>query len=201
MQAKMTVRVLTGFAFLFAALCASAQQQPARLAGTIEGVDGATLTIKTAQGTTKVKLTDNARILGAEKIGMADIKKGDFVGVGAMPQADGSQRAVQVSIFPESQRGQGERHGPWSSNPNGTMTNGTVDTAVVSVDGQVLTVKYKDGEKKIIVPPEASVVRYTDSDRSELKPGALVALSSLPQPDGSFETLRVNVGRGGYAPQ
>lgn len=201
MRSRMNTLALTGFAVLVAVTCAWAQQQPARLAGTIEGVDGATLTIKTEQGSTKVKLVDNARILTVDKVTMTDLKKSDFVGVGAMPQADGSQRAVQVSIFPESQRGQGERHGPWSSNPNGTMTNGTIDTTVVSVDGQVLMVKYKDGEKKIIVPPEALVLRYTDSDRAALKPGAQVALNPLKQPDGTIETLRVNIGRGGYAPQ
>ncbi len=202
MQTKMpSVAALTGFAFLLAATCALAQQQPTRIAGTIEGVEGTTLAIKTEQGGTKIKLVDGARILGVEKVAMTDVKKGDFVGVGAMPQADGSQRAVQVTIFPESQRGQGERHGPWSRDPKGTMTNATVDTAVASVEGQVLMVKYKDGEKKIIVPPEALVLRYTDSDKGELKPGAQVALNPAKQPDGTFETSRVNVGRGGYAPQ
>jgi len=193
---------LTGFAFLFAATCAWAQPQPTRVAGTIQGIDGATLVVKTEKGEVKVNVSDQLRVMGVEKVSMNDVKKGDFVGVGAMPQADGSQRAIQVTIFAESQRGQGEGHRPWSRDPKGTMTNATVDTTVAGVDGQALMVKYKDGEKKIIVPPDVLVLRYVEGDKSELKPGAQIAISNPAKlPDGTFETSRVNVGRGGYAPQ
>ena len=202
MSAKMrNTFALAGFAFLFAATCAWAQQQPTRVVGTIQGVDGATLVVKTDKGEVKVSLSDQARVMGVEKVSLNDVKKGDFIGVGAMPQADGSQRAIQVTIFAESQRGSGEGHRPWNR-PNSTMTNATVDTTVAGVDGQVLMVKYKDGEKKIIVPPDALMLRYVEGDKSELKPGARIAISGATQkPDGSLETSRVNVGRGGYAPQ
>ncbi len=149
-MARMTLLRLAGAA-LVAALAASpalAQQpQTVRLRGPIEAVDGSTLTVKAGEaGDAKVKLTDNAAVYGVVKASLADIKPGAFIGVGATPQADGSQRAIQVMIFAETQRGTGEGHRPWDR-PNTTMTNATVDTTVAGVDGQVIMVKYKDGEK------------------------------------------------------
>jgi hypothetical protein len=115
-----------------------------------------------------------------------------------MPQSDGSQRAIQVTVFAPVQRGVGEGFRPWSARPNSTMTNGAVEQTVAGVDGQVLTVKYKGGEQKIVVPPEAVILAYSVGDKSELKPGAHVAiLRARKQADGSFTADRVNVGRGG----
>ncbi|HZN27886.1 MAG TPA: hypothetical protein VFB88_00875, partial [Xanthobacteraceae bacterium] len=149
-------RVLAGAA-LMAALAASSayaqQQQTVRIRGPIQAVDGSTLTVKAGEaGDLKVKLADNVAVFGVVKASLADIKPGAFIGVGATPQADGSQRAIQIMIFADVQRGTGEGHRPWDR-PNTTMTNATVDQTVAGVDGQVVTVKYKDGEKKIIVPP------------------------------------------------
>jgi hypothetical protein len=177
--------------------------QAQRLAGTIVSVDGRTLVIKSPKGDdVKVNLTEKGTVLAVEKVSMDGIKVGEFVGVGAMPQADGSQRAVRINIFDEARRGTGEGHGPWSSDPKGTMTNATVDTTVGSVDGQVLMLKYKGGEKKIVVPPEAIIQRNVPGSVSDLKPGAAVTISAAtPKPDGTFETARVNVGRDGYVPQ
>jgi hypothetical protein len=119
-----------------------------------------------------------------------------------MPQADGSQRAIQVTVFAEVQRGLGEGHRPWDARPNSTMTNGAVDQTVASVDGPVLTVKYKGGEQKIVVPPDAKILAYSVAETSELKPGAHVAvLRAVKKPDGSLEASRVNVGRGEVVPQ
>jgi hypothetical protein len=191
---------ITTLACLFTATAAFAQAQ--RLAGTIVSVDGPVLVLKTANGDVKVSLTDKGTILAVEKVKMDGIKVGEFMGVGAMPQPDGSQRAVRINIFDESRRGSGEGHGPWSGQPNGTMTNATVDTSVASVDGQVLMLKYKDGEKKIIVPPDAIIQRNVPGSASDLKPGAAVTISAAnPKPDGTFETARVSVGRDGYVPQ
>jgi hypothetical protein len=106
-----------------------------------------------------------------------------------------------VMIFAESQRGTGEGHRPWVQ-PGSTMTNATIDTTVGSVDGQVLTVKYKDGEKKIIVPPDLPIQQYVVGERAELKPGAAILIvAASKKPDGSLEANRVNVGRGGVVPQ
>jgi hypothetical protein len=146
-------------AVVAAVLAASAAfaQQSVRIRGPIEAVEGATLTVKAGEaGDLKVKLADNVAVFGVVKASLADIKPGAFIGVGATPQADGSQRAIQITIFAETLRGTGEGHRPWDR-PNTTMTNATVDTTVAGVDGQVITVKYKDGEKKISVGPDAVI--------------------------------------------
>ncbi|MET0924988.1 MAG: hypothetical protein ABWY47_17770, partial [Xanthobacteraceae bacterium] len=151
-------------------------------------------------GDLKVKLADNAAVFGVVKASLADIKPGAFIGVGATPQADGSQRAIQIMIFADVQRGTGEGHRPWDR-PNTTMTNATVDQTVAGVDGQVVTVKYKDGEKKIIVPPDAVIRAYMVGSKDELKPGAnIMIVRATKQPDGTFGADRVNVGRDGIAP-
>ena len=202
----MTSRILTAAALVtaFAIGSAQAQQPPAqptqRVAGKIEGVDGPTLVVKTSQGEVKVNITPNVTVFGVDKATIADIKPGDFIGVGATPQADGTQKAIRVMIFAESQRGTGEGHRPWDR-PGTTMTNATVDTTVSGVDGQVLTVKYKDGEKKIVIGSDAIILRYVVGDKSELKPGANIAINAaVKKPDGTLETNRVNVGRGDIIP-
>jgi len=203
-MARMTLLRLAGAA-LVAALAASpalAQQtQTVRLRGPIEAVDGSTLTVKAGEaGDAKVKLTDNAAVYGVVKASLADIKPGVFIGVGATPQADGSQRAIQVMIFAETQRCTGEGHRPWDR-PNTTMTNATVDTTVAGVDGQVIMVKYKDGEKKVIVGPDAVIRAYVVGSKDELKPGANINIvRATKKPDGTFEAERVNVGRDGVVP-
>ena len=119
--------------------------------GAIEGVDGQTLSVKGRDGAMmKVKLADGARVLTLNKMTLADVKQGTFVGITAMPQPDGSQKAVEIHIFPEPMRGTGEGHYPWDLMPNSTMTNANVESSVVSNDGQTLIMKYKDGEKKVI---------------------------------------------------
>jgi len=179
-------------------------QQPAgeRIAGTVESFDGHVLAVKSEQlGEVKISLADNTMLLGVAKATVADIKANDYIGVGALPQADGSQRAIQITIFAESQRGVGEGHYPWQAHPNNTMTNGAVDETVASVDGPVLMVKYKGGQQKIVVPPEAVIRAYGVGDKSELKPGARVAvLRVVKKPDGSLEASRVNIGRGDVVP-
>ena len=151
-------------------------------------------------GDLKVKLADNVAVFGVVKASLADIKPGAFIGVGATPQADGSQRAIQIMIFADVQRGTGEGHRPWDR-PNTTMTNATVEQTVAGVDGQVVTVKYKDGEKKIIVPPDAVIRAYMVGSKDELKPGAnIMIVRATKQPDGTFGADRVNVGRDGIEP-
>jgi hypothetical protein len=205
MGVRMT-RSLTLAAALVAlsAAAAWAQQPPSlRVAGTVESFDGHMLAIKSDKlGEVKVNLAGNVAVFGVSKATIADVKAGAFIGVGAMPQADGSQRAIQVTVMAESQRGLSEGHRPWDARPNSTMTNGTIDQTVESVDGRVLTVKYKGGEQKIVVPPEAKILAYSAAGTSDLKPGAHVAvLRAVKKPDGSLESNRVNVGRGDVAPQ
>jgi Domain of unknown function (DUF5666) len=201
---RTTRRLLAGAALVAGlAISSTLAQQPqtVRLRGPIEAVEGSTLTVKAGEaGDVKVKLTDNAAVYGVVKASLADIKPGDFIGVGATPQADGSQRAIQIMIFAEVQRGTGEGHRPWDR-PNTTMTNATVDTTVAGVDGQVVMVKYKDGEKKIVVGPDAVIRAYVVGSKDELKPGANInIIAATKKPDGTFEAARVNVGREGLVP-
>jgi hypothetical protein len=197
--------LFAGFAVLIMSVAAYGQQssppQTMRVSGTIESVNGATLVLKQKDGSdATLKLADNAQVFGAEPAKVADIKIGDFIAVGAMPQPDGSQKAVQVTIFPEAMRGTGEGFRPWDR-PGGTMTNATVDTTVAGIDGQVVTVKYKDGTQKIVIGPDAEIRRYVPGDASELKAGAAVSAPRAEKlPDGTFQTARMYVGRGGVKP-
>ena len=200
---SLALRLVAGAALLASVGAASAQApQTVRVRGAIEKVDGNTVVVKAADGAdVTLTLTDKAQIVGVVKATLADIKPGEFVGSAAMPQADGSQKALEVHIFAESQRGTGEGHRPYTT-PGSTMTNGTVGDMVTASDGQSLTVKYKDGEKKIVVPPGVPIVRYEVGDRSELKPGVhIVALNAVKKPDGTIEAPRLNVGRGDIVPQ
>ena len=143
-----------------------------RIRGTIESVDGQTLAVKARDGAMmKVKLADSPRVLTLNKMTLADVKQGTFVGITAMPQPDGSQKAVEIHIFPEPMRGTGEGHYPWDLMPNSTMTNANVESTVVSNDGQELVMKYKDGEKKVVVPPNTAVVMFAPATVADIKAG------------------------------
>ena len=183
----------------------SAQQAPTvRVRGTIEKADGNVLTLKPATApSTNSRSPDNATIVAVVKASMADIKEGTFLGSAAMPQPDGSQKALEVHIFPEQMRGTGEGHRPYAPVPNSTMTNGTAAGATVAgVDGSTIAVKYKDGEKKIVVPPNVPIVRYEIGGKADLKAGAaFTVLAATKKPDGTLEAARINVGRDGIVPQ
>jgi hypothetical protein len=177
---------------------ASAQDAPVRVRGTIDRIEGDVYVIKArGGGELKVTLAEKPMVVALIKASLADIKAGSYVGVAGMPQADGSQRALEVHIFPESMRGVGDGHRGWDLQPTSTMTNGNVEQSSASSDGQVLTLKYKDGEKKILVPADTPIVTYVTGEVSELKPGAPIFISAATkQPDGTLKTPRVNVGRG-----
>jgi hypothetical protein len=199
----LTMRIIAAAAVLAAlGLSGASGQQTVRIRGTIEKVDGNTVVVKATDGTEHtLTLTASAAIVGVVKASLAEIKPGSFVGSAAMPQPDGSQKALEVHIFAETQRGTGEGHRPYTI-PNSTMTNGTVGDMVSATGEGSLTVKYKDGEKKIVVPPGVPIVRYEIGDRSELKPGVhITALNAVKKPDGSIEAPRLNVGRDGLVPQ
>ena len=153
------------------------------------------------QTTYKVKMTDNVAVRGVVKAGLADIKHNSFIGVTGMPQADGSQKAVEIHIFPEALRGTGEGHRPWDLLPNSTMTNAAVTQMVKGVHGDEITLKYKDGEKKIMVGPETAIVTYVPGDKSELKPGAKIFIAAArKREDGMLEAASISVGRDGFTP-
>jgi hypothetical protein len=182
---------------------ASAQQRSmVRIRGTIETVDGNMLGIKTREGTdVKVRMADNVAVFAVVKTSLSEIKEGSYIGVTGMPEPDGTQKAIAVHIFPENQRGVAEGFLPWDARANSTMTNATVAQTVKGTDGQNILVKYKDGEKKVVVPPDTPIVTFVASDKSEVKPGAkLIIFGAAKKDDGTLEASRVNVGRDGVTP-
>src|ERR1700759_4466761 len=176
-----------------------AQQSPTptRIRGTIESVDGKTMSIKTREGTeVKVNMTDDITVIGIAKTSLSEIKKDSYIGVSGMPQPDGSQKAIAIHIFPETMRGANEGFRPVDLGPDPTMTNATVAQTVAGVDGQVIDVKYKDGEKKVTVTPETAIVAFVNGDKSEIKPGAKVIIfGAVKKYDGSIEPNSIGVGR------
>ena len=196
-------RPLVAIAMVVASfLYAIAQQSsPSRLRGTIEAVDGDVLAVKSRGGEdVKLRMTGDIRVVGIIKIPLADIKVGSFIGTTTVPGPDGGENAIEVHLFPEDMRGTGEGSRPFDLRPNSTMTNATVAESVAGNDGHTLLIKYKDGEKKVVVSPDIPVVTYVPADKSELKAGAKVIAAMKKLPDGSFETSRVSVGRDGLTP-
>ena len=196
----MSTRKLAGasaVALLLAVSFAAAQApQVVRVRATVESVDGSLISAKSRDGAElKVKLADNGSVKRVVKSSIADIKQGAYVAVTAMPQPDGSQKAVAILIFPEAQRGVGEGHRPWDFSPNSTMTNATVDSTVAGVDGQTLDVKYKDGDKKVIVPPDAQIISLSKASLTDVKPGDKIFVAGAKKlDDGTLEAPNLAFG-------
>jgi hypothetical protein len=184
-------------ALLFAASFAAAQApQMVRVRATLENVSVPMLTAKARDGAEmKIKLADNAPVNEVVKASLADIKDNSYIAVTAMPQPDGSQKAVAILIFPEAMRGVAEGFRPWDLEPSSTMTNATVAEQVKSTDGQTLTVKYKDGDKKILVTPATIIVTYKKSAASDLKAGQKIFVAAAKKlDDGTLEAPNVAYG-------
>jgi hypothetical protein len=177
-------------------------QETMRVRGAIERIDGSTLYVKTRDGADlKIALADKPVFTAIIPATLADLKPGTYVGSAAMPGPDGSLSAVEVHIFPEAMRGTGEGHRPWDGGAQATMTNANVETAVTGVDGQVLTLKYKDGEKKLLVTPQTAIVSFAPGDRAEVKVGTKIFIAAAQkQPDGSLQATRISYGRDGLTP-
>ncbi|SDS94680.1 hypothetical protein [Bradyrhizobium canariense] len=187
---------------LMCAVSSASAQETVRIRGTIESVDGPVYVVKNRDGTElKLTVTDKPLFVAIVKSTMADIKPGMFVGSTGITQPDGSQKAIEVHIFPESMRGTGEGHYDWDLKPNTKMTNANVEQTVAGVDGQMLSVKYKDGEKKLLVTPETAVVTYVNGSKDDLKPGIKVFVAAAKkQPDGTLQTPRITYGKDGLTP-
>ena len=192
---------LASFASICVALPAAAQET-VRIRGTIEKVDGPVYVVKNRDGAElRLTVTDPQLYVAIVKSTMADIKPGQFVGSTGVTQPDGSQKAIEVHIFPESMRGTGEGHYDWDLKPNTKMTNANVEQTVAGVDGPVLSVKYKDGEKKLMVTPETAVVTYVIGDKNDLKPGTKIFVGAAKkQADGTVQTPRVTYGKDWLTP-
>ncbi len=193
-------------ALLIAAVSAVAVAQapanpPVRIRGTVEKIDGTNLTIKASNGQSmNVKLADNYTVMGIARASLADIAGGKFIGTTTVGERDGALVALEVHIFPENMRGTGEGHYDWDLRPDSKMTNANVANVTSMGKDRVLTVQYKGGEKKVLVPEKAVIVSFTPTERSALKPGAKVFAVTQRQPDGSLTAARVNVGLNGQVP-
>jgi hypothetical protein len=183
------------------ALIASAEDT-VRVRGTVERIEGPVFVVKTRDGTeARLTVTDNPLFVVIVPGKMSDIKPGMFVGSAGMMQEDGTQKAIEVHIFPESMRGTGEGHYDWDLLPKSKMTNGNVEQAVTGVDGPVLSVKYKDGEKKLVVSPQTVVVTYDMGKREDIQPGTRIFVGAAKkQADGTLQTPRITYGRNGEGP-
>ena len=197
-------RPLIAAAMVTASVLGAIAQQPptpTRVRGTIEGVDGDVLVVKSRGGEdVKLHMTADMKVVGIVKISLADIKLGSFIGTTTVPGADGVPKAVEVHVFPENMRGTGEGSRPYDLRPNSTMTNATVSEQVAGSDGQTLLIKYKDGEKKVTVGPDTPVVTYVPGEKADLKAGAKIIAFVKQLSVGSFESNRISVGRDGLTP-
>jgi hypothetical protein len=198
------IRPLVAVAMVAASTIYAIAQQPpspSRVRGTVESVEGDVLAVKSRSGDdVKLHMSGDIRVVGISKIALSDIKVGSFIGTTTVPGPDGIQNAIEVHVFPEAMRGTGEGSRPYDLRPNSSMTNATVAESVVGNDGHTLQVKFKDGEKKVLVSPETPVVTYVPADKSDLKAGAKVIAFTKKLPDGSVETNRISVGRDGLTP-
>jgi hypothetical protein len=180
----------------------AAAQDTVRVRGTVERIDGPAFVVKARDGSElKLTVSDNPLFVVIVPGKMSDIKPGMYVGSAGMMQEDGMQKAIEVHIFPESMRGTGDGHYDWDLLPKSKMTNGSVEQAVTGVDGPVLSVKYKDGEKKLVVTPQTVVVTYEMGKREEVQPGTKIFVAAAKkQADGTLLTPRITYGRNGEGP-
>jgi hypothetical protein len=194
---KLSLAVAIGFA----ATTSFAQTPGARVRGTVEKLEAGVATVKTTDGqSVTLKLAPNLAISAVVKLSASEIKPGSFIGAGARPMADGSLSAIQINVFPEAQRGTGEGHRDWAAMPQTTMTNATVAETVSAVNGPVLTLKYKDGEKKLVIGPDAIILTTVPAEAADLKVGAELVTTATKNEDGTFSTARITVGKNGVAP-
>lgn len=182
----------------------SPQGKPLTVRGKIAAVEKDALKVTTSAGDVMVKLPEDVRVTGVEAAKLSDISSGEYVGTTAVKQPDGTLKALEVHIFPESSRGTGEGHRPWDLTPGSTMTNANVEKVeqvpVEKTQEQLLTLKYKGGEQKVVVPPGTPIVKAVPGDRSLLKSGTGVFIPSVRSADGTITATRITAGVGGVIP-
>lgn len=199
-----TLTALIGVVQFETAQAQAPQGKPVTIRGKISAIEKDSLKVTTSAGEVLVKLPDNVRVGGVEAAKLSDITAGNYVGATSVKQADGNLKALEVHIFPESGRGTGEGHRPWDLQPGSTMTNANVEkveqVAVEKIQGDLLTLKYKNGEQKVFVPPGTPIVKNVSADRSLLKPGTGVFIPAVRGEDGTLTATRITVGVGGIMP-
>jgi hypothetical protein len=200
MQRRREILAALVCAALLPALAQAQQPPTVRLRGTLEAVSPNRITLRQRNGDkVDLAIAPGLTVTEVYPVTLADIKAGSFVGVGAMPQADGTQRAIAVTLFPEAMRGTGEGFRPFDFMPQSTMTNATVADVAVTPDGQRLQLRYADGQKTIVVPPGVPIVSLRPADRGLLVSGAAVSVTAQ-EVAGQPTATRISAGRNGFAP-
>lgn len=193
--------LLTGLALTLTVAATTAHADDiVRYRGTLEKVDGSTLTIKPRTGDSiTVQFSNDTKILAATTGQLADIKSESYIGTAAIPQPDGTQKALQVTVFSSSLRGTADGHYPWDLGTNSTMTNGAVGT-LSGTDGRTLLVKYQGGEKKVVVPDDVPVTLVDPGEKSILVPGSKLVAFTKKGADGALTAPILIIGRNGTVP-
>jgi hypothetical protein len=174
---------------------------PTRIRGTVAGLEGQTMTVTTREGPkVDVTLNDPLTVATVKKVELASIAPNSYVGIATRTGANGELRALEVLVFPEAMRGAGEGHYGWDLEPGSMMTNGTVTGTVDATSGRELSLSFKGGSNKIIVPPDAPIVTFAPAERTDIKPGAPVFLAATKNAEGKLTASRVTVGKDGVAP-
>lgn len=183
------------------ALAQAPQGTPTRIRGTVEKLDGNTLTVKSRDGqNVSIALADNFAVRSLVKKSLSDIKPGDYVASTGRRGPDGKLYAVEVRIFPEAMRGVGEGQFPWDLTPDSVMTNATVAGISSAPQGETLKVTYKGHESEYIVKPGTPILTYAPGDPSMLKPGTAVFVLAFKQPDGKLTSSQVTAETNGIKP-
>lgn len=173
-----------------------------RIRGQIVAVQGLDLQVRSRSGEMlTIKLAESYAVTAVVPLGLDAIKPGQFVGAASLPQADGTQRALEVLVFPESMRGSNEGYYPWDLQPGSMMTNATVTHATVESTGaHRLTLEYKGGSQTLVVAPDTPIVTFEPGDRAMVAPGAHILVTAAKQPDGALTAARLAVGKNGLVP-
>ncbi len=197
MLARSLALVLAGCLIAVTAVAQTAP--PTRIRGTVDALNGNTLTVKTREGpTVDVILNDPLTVLTVKRLTLDDIKQGTYVGVTSKTGADGKAQAIEVHVIPA---GTGEGHRPWDLQPGTMMTNANVTAVVDAKTGRDLTLTYQGGSQQITVPTDAPIVTFAPAARADLKPGAYVLIfAATPNAEGKLSASRVTVGTNGVNP-
>ncbi|CAN5593429.1 hypothetical protein BH09PSE5_BH09PSE5_31760 [soil metagenome] len=197
---KKLLALLTSLSCAVAFAQAPAADKPVRVRGTVQSYDGSVLVVKERSGEVlNLALADNVGVSEVVPIAITAIQPGSYIGTAAMPSDDGTLKALEVLVFPEAARGTGEGFSAWDLLPGSTMTNATVADVVTMTQGRTMKVRYKDGEKTIVVPEGVPIVTVKPGDKGLLVTGAKVIVTAQMK-DGKPTALRIIAGRDGFAP-
>ncbi len=192
--------MMSGFCCLVATYAAAQSPATVHIRGTVDAVNATLLQVTSRDGDKlSISLPEKLPVTEIVPAQISDIKSGTYIGTAAVTEPDGTLRALEVQVFPESRRGVGEGSHPWDLRPQSSMTNGTAAN-VVGTNGRTLTVEYKGGEKKLVVPPNAPIITYEPGTRDMLTPGSHVIITAQKSSSGTLVATNVSVGKNGLTP-